>query len=65
MGTYVNFKKNMMNKLVLGGKLWVPNIMNIIQKAMVFLMIFIFANVWFVDDVFNVYEFQEKQNTEY
>ena len=28
-------------------------------------MIFIFANVWFFDDLFNLYEFQEKQNIEY
>ena len=28
-------------------------------------MIFIFANVWFVDDIFNLYEFHEKQNIEY
>jgi len=28
-------------------------------------MIFIFANVWFFDDIFNLYEFQEKQNIEY
>ena len=28
-------------------------------------MIFIFANVWFFDNVFNLYEFQEKQNIEY
>ena len=28
-------------------------------------MIFIFANVWFVDDILNVYECQEKQNVAY
>ena len=28
-------------------------------------MTFIFANVWFFDDMFNVYEFQEKHNIEY
>ena len=28
-------------------------------------MIFIFANVWFFDYIFNVYKFQEKQNIEY
>ena len=28
-------------------------------------MIFIFANVWIFDYVFNLYEFQEKQNIEY
>ena len=28
-------------------------------------MIFIFANVWFFDDIFNFYEFHEKQNIEY
>ena len=28
-------------------------------------MIFIFANVWFFGDLFNLYEFQEKQNIEY
>ena len=28
-------------------------------------MIFMFANVWLFDDMFNVYEFQEKQNIEY
>ena len=28
-------------------------------------MIFIFANVLFFDDIFNLYEFQEKQNIEY
>ena len=28
-------------------------------------MIFMFANVWFFDDMFNSYEFQEKQNIEY
>ena len=28
-------------------------------------MISIFANVWFFDDIFNVYEFQEKDNIEY
>ena len=28
-------------------------------------MIFIFGNVWFFDDIFNLYEFQEKQNIEY
>ena len=32
---------------------------------MVFLMISIFANVWYFDDMFNVYEFQEKENIEY
>ena len=30
-----------------------------------FSLILLFANVWFVDDIFNVYEFQEKQNIEY
>ena len=28
-------------------------------------MIYIFANVLFFDDIFNVYEFQEKENIEY
>ena len=28
-------------------------------------MIFIFANVWLFYDIFNLYEFQEKQNIEY
>ena len=28
-------------------------------------MIVIFVNVWFFDDIFNLYEFQEKQNIEY
>ena len=28
-------------------------------------MIFIFGNVWFFDNIFNLYEFQEKQNIEY
>ena len=28
-------------------------------------MIFIFANVWCFDDIFNLYEFHEKQNIEY
>ena len=28
-------------------------------------MIFIFANVWFVDDIFDEYELQEKENIEY
>ena len=28
-------------------------------------MIFMFANVWFFDDMFNSYELQEKQNIEY
>ena len=28
-------------------------------------MIFIFANAWFFDDIFNLYEFHEKQNIEY
>ena len=28
-------------------------------------MIFIFANVWFFYDIFNSYEFHEKQNIEY
>ena len=28
-------------------------------------LILIFANVWFFDDMFNVHEFQEKQNIEY
>ena len=28
-------------------------------------MIFIFANVWFFDDIFNLYDFHEKQNIEY
>ena len=28
-------------------------------------MIFIFANVWFFDDIFNLYEFEEKHNIEY
>ena len=28
-------------------------------------MIFMFANVWFFYDLFNSYEFQEKQNIEY
>ena len=27
-------------------------------------MIYMFANVWFFDDVFNVYEFQENENIE-
>ena len=30
-----------------------------------FSLILIFANVWFLDNMFNVYEFQEKQNIEY
>ena len=30
-----------------------------------FSLILIFANVWFFDDIFNVYEFQEKQHIEY
>ena len=29
------------------------------------LLILIFANVWLFDDIFNVYEFQEKHNIEY
>ena len=28
-------------------------------------MIFTFANVWFFDDIFNLYDFHEKQNIEY
>ena len=28
-------------------------------------MIFMFANVWFFDDMFNSYELQEKQHIEY
>ena len=28
-------------------------------------MIFIFANEWFFDDIFNLYDFHEKQNIEY
>ena len=28
-------------------------------------MIFIFANAWFFDDIFRLYEFQEKLNIEY
>ena len=28
-------------------------------------MIFMFANVWLFDDMFNSYELQEKQNIEY
>ena len=28
-------------------------------------MIYMFANVWFFNDMFNSYEFQEKQNIEY
>ena len=28
-------------------------------------MISMFANVWFFDDMFNLYEFHEKQNIEY
>ena len=28
-------------------------------------MIFIFGNGWFLDDIFNLYEFREKQNIEY
>jgi len=28
-------------------------------------MIFIFANEWFFDDIFNLYEIHEKQNIEY
>ena len=28
-------------------------------------MVFMFANVWLFDDMFNSYEFQEKQNIEY
>ena len=28
-------------------------------------MIFIFGNVWLFDDIFNLYEFQEKLNIEY
>ena len=34
-------------------------------KTIGFALILIFANVWFSDDIFNVYEFQEKQNIEY
>ena len=30
-----------------------------------FSLILIFANVWFFDDIFNLYEFHEKQNIEY
>ena len=60
-GPYVNFKNIMMNKLVSGGELWAPNIITIIKTNGIS-MIFIFANVWFFDDIFNLYEFQEKQN---
>ena len=28
-------------------------------------MIYMFANAWFFDDIFNVYEFQENENIEY
>ena len=28
-------------------------------------MIYMFANVWLFDDLFNLYEFQEKQDIEY
>ena len=34
-------------------------------KTYGFSMIFMFANVWFFDDMFNSYELQEKQNIEY
>ena len=34
-------------------------------KTCGFSMIFMFANVWLFDDMFNSYEFQEKQNIEY
>ena len=34
-------------------------------KTMSFLLIFMFANVWLFDDMFNSYELQEKQNIEY
>ena len=32
---------------------------------MVFSMIFMFANAWLFDDMFNSYELQEKQNIDY
>ena len=53
-----------MKKLVLGGELWGPNITKIVTKLGIS-MIFIFANVWFFDDILNLYEFQEKLNIEY
>ena len=34
-------------------------------KANGFSLILIFANVWFFDSIFNVYEFQEKEHIEY
>ena len=34
-------------------------------KTCGFSMIFMFANVWLFDDMFNSYELQEKQNIEY
>ena len=34
-------------------------------KTIGFSMIFMFANVWLFDDMFKLYEFQEKQNIEY
>ena len=55
----------MMNKLVSGGELWAPNIIKIKIKTCGFSMIFMFANVWLFDDMFNSYELQEKQNIEY
>ena len=41
------------------------NHQNYIKKNNGFSLILIFANVLFFDDIFNVYEFQEKHNIEY
>ena len=54
-----------MTKQVLGGELWAPNISKIIENSIGISMIFIFANVQFFDDIFNLYAFHEKQDIEH
>ena len=54
----------MMRKQVLGSELWAPNIIKSLKSKGIS-MIFIFANAWFFDKIFHLYEFQEKQNIAY
>ena len=64
LGPHVNFKKIKKKQLVLGGELWAPNITKNIKQKRYFNNCHICKRMFF-DDVFNFYEFQEKNNIEY
>ena len=64
-GSLRKFQEKNDEKVGFGGLIMGTQYHQNVIKANGFSLILIFTNVWFFDYIFNVYEFQEKQNIEY